>query len=228
MTIQISGSFPHPLYRGFDQEKHARSFLEEGSFFMRHLICYQNIEDPKRKDEDEGKGKCDYWMKDRPRVRIGKESGQILSCGVNPGLVHFHTQSLNPCYILCFHGPKVELDYLACQNRPYVVRVDKPDMLVCDIAAYLSGCHSLPNEMWLECVQVRYDRDQCVVRLPEPATQERLGMSYGQKSPKSSGDCEYRLVLTLPLTTPNPPQEIEIKLGKRLEYTEVVNLPTGN
>ena len=52
-------------------------------------------------------------------------------------------------------------------------------------------------------------------------------MSYGQKDPKFSNDCEYRLVLTLPLTT-IPPIEIKIELQKKLEYAEIAHLQTNN
>jgi len=223
VAVKISGTFPKLLYRGFDQEEYAYSFLKEGSFLMRTLSYYKNTEDPKRRDEDEGKGRYDYWMEDRPAIWTDKESGQILSQGINPGPVDFHTQSLNPCYILCFYGPEVRLDYIASRNRPYVVRINDPGKLVRHIASYLNGCSNLSDEMWLICVKVRYDKNQYVNRLPEPASEERLAMSYGQKHPTDASDNEYRLVLTLPVTTENLHTEIEVKLG-RLEKAELIKL----
>jgi len=48
-------------------------------------------------------------------------------------------------------------------------------------------------------------------------------MSYGQKHPDFSEDCEYRLVLRLgSLLTMNIPDYITINLGKGLEYAEIM------
>ena len=108
------------------------------------------------------------------------------------------------------------------RERAFNLISDIPYRLVCDVASYLEKCPRLPSEMWLKCVRVRYDKGQYVSELPEPDSEEMTSMSYGQKDPKSSGDCEYRLILTLPFTGNSSPPKIGVKLHKRLEYAEII------
>lgn len=220
MSVHIIGSFPHPLYKGFDKEDYANLFLERGSFIMHPLSFFREIEDTQRKDKGEGEGRVVIFA-DRPVYTLDQKSGKILSKTNEFGPVNFGTTSINPRYIFCFHGPRVDLKYITCRYQR-VLRIGQPITLVCDIASYLEQYPNLPSEMWLECVQVRYDKDQSVSKLPEPASEERAMMSYGQKEPKFSGDCEYRLVLTLPLKTTSPPTEIRVDLHKRLGYAEII------
>jgi len=171
---------------------------------MRPLCYYRKIEDARRRDAGEGEGRVVY------------------------GTGRFWTTSPNPHYILCFSGPHVDVGYLATKYYPYVIRLSQPNEFVRDAAAYLEKDADLADEMWLKCVQVRYDRDQPVESIPEPASEERTSMSYGQKAPRDSADCEYRLVLTLPMTSSWLPPEIGVELHKRLEYAEMVELPGDN
>ena len=94
--------------------------------------------------------------------------------------------------------------------------------LVRNVASYLEQRTELPSTLWLDCTQVNYDRGQLVGDLPAPASQERARLSYSQKDVKSSADCEYRLVLTLPISLDKPPTDITIDLAKRLDYVEIV------
>ena len=222
MSVHIIGSFPRPLYKGFDKEEYANLFLEQGSFIMRPLSFFREIEDTQRKDkdEDEGEGRVVIFT-DRPVLSFDQKSGKILSKTNEFGPVNFTTTSINPRYIFCFHGPRVDLKYITCRYQR-VLRIGQPNTLVRKIASCLGQYPNLPNEMWLECVQVRYDKNQSVRKLPEPAGKERAIMSYGQKEPKFSSDCEYRLALTLPLTTTSPPTIIIVELHKRLGCAEIL------
>jgi len=75
----------------------------------------------------------------------------------------------------------------------------------------------------LDCVPVRYDKDLLVNNVPEQNSLEWERMSYGQKHPDFSEDCEYRLVLRLgSLLTMNIPDYITINLGMGLEYAEIM------
>jgi len=223
MSVHIIGSFPSPLYRAFNKEEYAQRFVEQGIFQLRPLPYYCKIEDANRKDKDEGEGRVVISM-DRPVLTLDQKSGKILSQTNEFGPVYFGTSSINPRYIQCFSGPQVNLEYLACQYGQHIVRINQPITLVDDVAAHLEQRLDLPSEMWVDCIQVRYDKDQSVSELPEPASQERIRMSYGQKDPRFSKDCEYRLVLTLPISISSCPVEIEVKLQKKLEYTEILRL----
>jgi hypothetical protein len=219
VRLHISGSFPSTLYKGFAQ-KYAHLFLDQGSFMMRSLYYYQVIEDQNRRDKSEGEGKA-VIFKNRPVLKIDQKSGETLSQTEEYGPVYFSTLSTQPRYILCLSGPEVDVKYLASQYGGYVVRLNQPNKLVCDIASYLKKYSNITGTMWLDCIQVKYNKDQPISELPEPASKERLRMSYGQKDPTFSDDCEYRLVLTLP-PIEIPPTEINIELQKKLEYAELV------
>ncbi|MFH1032717.1 MAG: hypothetical protein V1767_09175 [Chloroflexota bacterium] len=192
---------------------------------MHDLNFYHSIEDQNRKDKNEGEGKAVIFT-NRPVLQLDKKSGKILSRTNEFGPVYFGTSSINPRYTLCFSGPEVNMKYLA-NHYGYVIRIRQPDKLVYEIASYLKQYSNMPYTMWLECVQVKYDKGQQMSKLPPPASEERSKMSYGHKDPKFSNDCEYRLVLTLPLIK-NSPKEINIELRKELEYAEMVHLQTNN
>ncbi len=192
---------------------------------MRSLSYYRGIEDQNRKDKSEGKGRA-VGYSNRPVITFDQKSERFLGRTNEFGPVYVSVSSPPP-YILCFSGPQVDLSHLASQYGGYVVCIRQPSKLVCDIASYLEQSPELSSEMLLECIKVRYNRGQYIGKLPKPANHEFAMMSFGQKDPKFSSDCEYRLVLTLPLTT-SPPIEIKIELQKKLEYAEMVHLQTDN
>lgn len=219
MNVCVFGEFPSPLYKGFKKEEDARLFLKQGSFIMRRLCYYHKIEDSKRKDRGEGEGRV-VIHRNRPVLQIDINSGKTLSETNEFGPVEFGVASINPRYIYCLSGPKVDVKYLADQYGGYVVCLNQPNKLVNDVTSYLES--NISGQMWLECVQVRYDKGQTISKLPEVGSHERVSMSYGQKDPKFERDCEYRLVLTLPFIGNSPPLEIRVELHKRLKYAEMV------
>jgi len=220
MTVYINDIFPFPLYKGFDEEKYAHDFVEAGTFIMRTLEYYRTIEDSIRKDKDEGEGRL-VTSAYRPVLTLDKKTGEVVSKSSEYGPVFFGTGSINPRYIYCFSGPSVDIKYLARRYK-YVVRLDNPMLLVSEISTYLSHLNNLPDTMWLDCIQVRYDKDESIDQLPEPASQERLRLSYAQKRRSFSSECEFRLVLTLPLKIEDTPQQLLIQLNKRLENAEII------
>lgn len=221
--MHVTGSFPYPLYRAFDKEEYAQRFVEHGILQLRPLPCYQRIEDINRKDKDETEGRL-VINRDRPVLTLDKKSGKILSHKNEFGPVYYGTSSINLRYILCFSGPQVNVRYLACQYGKYIVCLNQPMKLVDDIVAHLERRPDLPSGMMLDCIQVRYDKDQLVSEFPEPASQDRTRISYGQKDPKFSADCEYRLVLTLPITIKRCPIVIIVELQKKPKYVELLRL----
>lgn len=217
--IHIDGSFPSLLYRAFDKEEYAHSFVEQGIFQMRLLSEYCKFEDDNRKDKDEGEGKAVIEMY-RPVVTFDKISMGFISQTDEYGPVNFGTGSINPNYILCFSGPQVDLKLLASKFGRYVVCIKQPNIFVSDIANYLEQYPIKPGVMRLDCVQVGYDKGLSVNTLPDPASMEMTRMSYGQKYPKDSEECEYRLVLVMQINGNTPKPEIMIKFHKRLAYAE--------
>lgn len=221
MDIHITGSLPSPLYKGFVQKEHAESFLKHGIFMIRNLNYYRKIEDSQRKDEEEGEGKVEIIM-ERPIVNFNQNTLKIQSINYELGPVYFGTTSINPRYIMCFSGPQVDLKNLAKKYGQYILRINQPDILVHEITSYLEQHLNISDIIWLKCIQVRYDKHQLIERLPEPASEERIEMSFSQKNPKDSWEYENRIVVTLPLTTSNLPEYIRVELNKQLEYLEWV------
>lgn len=221
VSIYISGSFPPTLYRAFKKEGDRRDFLERGNFVMRPLSYYREIEDSSRRDEDEGEGRVRVV---RPRPVVSDDRKSVTH---EIGEVFFGTASVNPVYILCFFGPEVDLNYLLAKGFRYGVRIDQPQTLVSEIGRYLDRQPYLPHTMWLHCIQVRYDKGEVVKELPEPGSEARLLMSCGQKANRFRGDCEYRIVLRLPVPS-DAPRDIRIDLGRRLEYVATVPLPADS
>lgn len=221
MPVHITGSFPFPLHRALREKKYAQMFVEEGIFLFHPLAYYNRIEDINRKDKDEGEGRV-VIEKSRPVLTLDQKSGKILSQKDEVGPVYFGTSSINPRYILCFSGPQVDIKYLSHKYGRYIISLSHPTKFVNEVAAYLENRLDLPKVMWLDCIQVRYDKDLLVSELPEPASEERIAMSYGQKGPIFSRECEYRLVLTLPFTGNKSPQEVRVELNKKLDYAEII------
>lgn len=188
---------------------------------MRPLSYYREIEDSVRKDKDEGEGRVKV-IRPRPVIHLDRKS-----VTQETGEVFFGTASINPAYILSFSGPHVDLNYLLAKGYRYVLRIDQPNTLVSEIGTCLERYPNMPDTMWLHCIQVRYDKDQLVEELPEPGSEERSMMSYGQKADRFHRDCEQRVVLRLPLSS-DPPKEIKVELQKRLEYVDIVRRPSDS
>ena len=214
MSVRIIDSFPSPLYRAFDEEEYAQSFVEQGIFRLRSLLDYRTIENANRKDNNEGIGRAVVYG-NRPVINLDNKS-QTNEFGP----IHISGVSGNSHYILCFSGPQVDRRRLASKYGEHVICISQPNTLVHDIASYLEQSPELHcDAMWLECVEVRYDKGQSIGKLSDLDIHELVTMPFGQKGSWDSSDCEYRLVLTL-LTIDSPPKEIRVKLCRRLEYAE--------
>jgi hypothetical protein len=222
MKVHIIDSFPSPLYRTFEKEEDALNFIEKGVVYLRPITWYKKIEDKKRKDKDEGEGRL-VVNTYRPVITLDKKTGKRISQKNEFGPVYFGTVSINPRYILCFSGPQVEKAHLVSHYGKYVVSLNQPKLLVSEIAHYIEESYLFlgVDDIWLNCIKVRYDKDQTIGHIPEPASDERTTLSYGQKNPIFSNDFEYRLVLTLPIATSSCPVEIIVDLRKKLEYVEL-------
>ena len=220
MNVYVTGSFPAPLFRALKEEQYARDFVEQGKFRLCCLDYYHKIEDEKKRDKSEGEGSFEI-LGPRPVVTIDQETMEVVSEKTEVGSIYRGIITVSPCYILCFSGPKVDIDYLREKHGQHVVRVNQPDLLVQDIKAYLEHGFALSNTMQLECVEVRYDKDQLLES--EPTEGEKDQLSYGQKYPCDAMDFEYRIVcaLTLPWVE-NLPSQIDIELRKKLGYAEII------
>jgi hypothetical protein len=219
------GTFPSPLYRAYSNERFARDFFERGSFILHNLKYFCDLEDVNRRDTGEGEGKVEL-IAERPVLHFDKNSKRLLSTTSEIGPVHWGTAAINMFYILCFSGPHVDLNYLCHKYGKHILRIDEPNKLVAEISFFISNFNNLPNLMWLRCVKVRYDKGQLINNFPELDEDMKFDISYGQKYPSFSSDCEYRLVLEIPLTNMSLPAEIKAELGKSLDYVNIVEIPS--
>jgi hypothetical protein len=102
---------PDVLYRGFSALEHARAFVDKGDIRFGWLEGYRTIEDPGRRDQNEGKA--------------------LLHTPTIPE----HCEGLNKVYVLCC---SVDPAYVA-SKFPYIVRINNPEALVADIRDYVSS-----------------------------------------------------------------------------------------
>ena len=220
--ITTHGPFPKLLYKAYEKEKYAKSFVEQGSFLLNIQEYYRNIEDLSRKDKDEGKGRIKY-LGNRPVLTVDKKTGELLSERMESGPIDLYSSNLNPYYILCCSGPEVNLQHLKHSFGQYIVRILRPDLLVKDIACYLKKEQTMPNTLSIECLKVRYDKD--LLAKGEPNNQEKLLLSCSQKDASYQNDQEYRIVVRLDVISSYPEdylKYIKINLNKSLKYAEIV------
>jgi hypothetical protein len=194
--VDIIGSFPSPLFRAFEHEKHAHDLVSGGVFRLRRLDWYRSQEAGKRRDTSEGKG----------RLQVGG--------GV------FTTKFVNPVYLLCMSGPKVSLEHLRREYGPHVVRISDPDQLVHDLASYWARL--IEDRVFsIECVQVTYDKDSRVEEAPNSG-EEKKHLAYSQKDRDFAMDCVYRIAVTMTMWFPQQ-EFIHIDLGKPLDYAKMIS-----
>lgn len=194
--MDITGSFPSPLFRAFEHEKHAHDLVSGGAFRLGRLDWYRSQEAGKRRDTSEGEG----------RLQVGG--------GV------FTTRFINPVYLLCMSGPKVGFEYLTRRYGRHVVQISDPDQLVNDLASYWAEV--TPGQVFsIECVQVTYDKDSRVDAAPNSG-EEKKHLAYSQKYKDFTMDCEYRIAVTMTMWFPRQ-EFIHVDLGKPLDYAKMIS-----
>jgi hypothetical protein len=129
---------PDVLYRGFGTLEHARAFVDKGFIRFGWLEGYRTIEDPRRRDQNEGKA--------------------LLHTPIIPE----HWEGRHKVYVLCC---SVDPAYVA-SKFPYVVRINNPKTMIVDVREHVSSHPVVPNPQ-VDARRVRYDRGGTVQKPPD-------------------------------------------------------------
>lgn len=192
-------SYPNLLYRAFTDLCYARQFADAGRFRIGRLDWYRNIENAARGDAEEGLGHY------------------IDTDGISE-----YFKLGNPIYILSCSTEDVDLVFLKRKMGPFIIRINDPLQLAYDIAAYL-------KEQEIKFFgEVRYRAvgytKGAVINTAHNAM-ERAELSIAQKHPHFSEEKEQRLYAIVNTHCPTPllTSHLEINLGRRLPYVEILH-----
>jgi hypothetical protein len=192
------------LYRAFETEALARSFIEDGVVRFGLLDGYKKIEGV-RQDELEG----------RSISYIAIPGSDI------PG--ELSGAHINPIYVLSTAGPDVNLTHLRKRYGKYVARINDPNRLkdVINKSKPVRTALQLSGECLLE--QVSYNKKE----LAEEDVQADLRLSsmliYTQKPRIYQDDREYRYVVIADIPKKHSKDEhLFFELGSLVDYIEVL------
>ena len=227
---KVFGEFPEFCYKAYDNEDYAKQFINTGTFLMRCINFYRQIENQSRRDPTEGSG-------------LTKEPGIVTSYGFsqNPkektiirkefGYQEHHTELSNARFCFCTSLPDVDLAYMKKQFGSFIVKIKEPRQLAEDIYDYLI-CNG--EKYRIEGRKVDYNKGRKLER--QLTDEERLDLSYKQKPEKFIDDCEFRIVaikvgevcnefckfLDVDGVVEPKCKFIEVNLGKKLSYLSQV------
>jgi len=188
---------PPYLYKGFTEKIHAIEFLEKGKFRLGLLECYKTIEDNNRRDESEG------------------QSVSIVKKYLPDHTLQLKGKHINPLYLFCASGPKVDLDYMKTK-WPFIVKINDPKMLKNSIN------ENKPLNTKVEIgkckiEKVRYTKGE-VVDI-DPNSIEAVKLCYTQKPRSYVKDCEIRYIVTAsPPINYEPDMYLDYNLGHEIDY----------
>jgi hypothetical protein len=211
---------PACLYRAFTEREHAVQF-SNGIIRLGLLSSYKETEDAQRQDESEGESST-YLKRDLPVVTISKHTMEIIATGSSPGLLHFRGTNINPKYLLCTSGPGVDLNLLRNKFGNHVVKINSPIRLLNDInrVSPISSKMEFIGKCTLD--EVCYSKDQ--IQDLDPDSTEAVRLSYLQKHPKFSVECEYRyIVMAKPCVKGEKPENhVLFNINRKLDYLELI------
>jgi len=189
---------PTLLYRAFTDQCYATQFADAGRFRLGRLDSYRNNENKERMDAAEGYG---HYI---------DENG-----------VSEYFELRNVIYVLCCSAANVDLTFLRRKMGPFIVKINDPKQLACDIATYLKAQKiKLFGDVGYRAVE--YSKSQLVnAELDE---MKRAELSIAQKHPCFSEQKEQRLYAIVDVNCPRPllASHLEMNLGRRLPYVEIL------
>lgn len=184
----VCGTFPETLFRSFSRKEHADAFLS-GEILVRRNSYYRTVECKSRQDGDEGEG---YYLK----------RGLAMTALVSPQaevetewrrehrLIKRHVSFGNAVFLLCCSNADVSLDFLRKKFGAYLVRLDDPRALACEIDTALKkrGLSFSVNGQ-----NVSYSRGD---EFPESRDDKTLvDLAFTQKSAAFAEEREFRFCL---------------------------------
>ncbi len=185
-----------PLFRAFSEECYAADFAT-GKFRLSVLTQYRSIEDISRQDSEEGHG----HYKDRHGHDWNFELGGRI-------------------YILCLSRPEVDQKYLREHMGAFIVQVNDPAKLACDIELSLRK-QGIKTFNGVHGGLVKYTKGRMVIEELDPI--KRAFLSVTQKPESYAPEYEYRLFTILNEDPKTPARDfINIDVGAPFNYVQVL------
>lgn len=189
---------PPYLYKGFTEKIHAIEFLKKGKFRLGLLECYKTIEDDNRRDESEG------------------QSLSIVKKYLPDHTLHLKGKHINPLYLFCTSGPKVDLDYMKTK-WPFIVKINDPKMLKNSINENKPVNTKMEIVSKCKIEEVKYTKGEIIDI--DPDSIEAVRLSYTQKPRSYEDDCEFRYIVTaLPPINHEPDMYLDYDFGYAIDY----------
>ena len=231
MKNKVCGEFPEFCYKAFKSKKHAKQFIDIGTFRLNCLGYCRNMEDASRRDPTEGYG----YTKESGIVTVGWVSPNPTEKTIwtrEQGYQEHRSEYGNAIFCFCTCLPEVDRTYMSDKFGKYIVKINDPRKLAEDINEYFI---SKGQRFLIVGCPVVYNKGQKMDK--ELTDNERLDMSYKQKPESFKPDCEFRIV-AIKLDEPCPSAEckyisgqveqrcktIEVNLNKPLNYLTPLGL----
>jgi len=211
---QLLNSLPLKLYKFYDQEGYARDFANRGRIKLGSIKSFAQTVDVTRKDETEGEGS----------VRIPSENVPVVSLTTSSirgkkGEFKFSTSYLNPIFLFSMSLPETDMRVMR-EKWPFVVEIVDTKTFALDVEKSLTINPPEGKEFVdIDFVKVVYNKD-FIGNRPEDI-RERVRLSYSQKHPIYSYECEFRMAVKFPLGDFSM-NEIFLQLDNYGEYTRLL------
>ncbi len=215
MKKKVIGNFPEFCFRAFDKLKYAKKFIENGSFRLNNIKTYPKIKCKSRRDSYEGIGIIKefgiwpaYSFSSDPKEKTIIENKKYH----RKSEISLH----NNVFILSTSLPHVSLDYISNKFGPFIVKIIKPKFLANEINDYL-----FRNKLsyLIEGHKIKYNKGKKIHS--SMTNNERLDLSYTQKSRFFLKECEFR-ISAINLSNNSKNKFLEINLNKKLNYKLIV------
>ena len=212
-------SAPNFVYRAFDKEKYAKALVNEGRIRLGELRKYRGIEDARRRDATEGEAHVQF-PDEVTRIHFDLVSGESHSSR-GPGIMHSHSSLGNPIYIFCTSLPEVDLEHMRRNFGKHIVKIGDPAQLSADLQLAMENS-DLQLQGRVDSSRVKYTKGELAAADSKPS--ERFRLSYLQKPKQFQPEREFRFVAIIGgVVRPSDlPQDIDLNLGGRLEYAELL------
>lgn len=209
------GKFPStPIYKAFENHRHAEAFVNDGVFRMGALKQYRHIKD-NRKDIMEGEGS--FAVSGLvTKVHFSSGNHEYERVTTKPGLMKVHTTICNPIFIFSTFLPSADRTDIRYSYGPHIVEISDP---IAFADQTIIALHRRP-EMWsgLEGCCVEYKKGEVLNELP--ATADAVASGYRHKLKQLASQCEFRFV-TLDASQPSERTEadwIELQIENPKAY----------
>lgn len=211
-------SLPERLVKFYKHENHAEDLVRHGRLRLHLLRFFQKIEDPARRDRDEGEGRLKVPGQ-IPRVWISTEDGRVTGEDQIEGHFNWGSVWIHPTFVYCTSLPTVSEEFARQKFGPYSIVFTNPALFANRLlAALLNANFGESSVLFLKGFPVQYSKDT-ISELPTGWKRSVIG--FGQKPAKDFQDeQEYRFAFSLSRPDIQPHEFLDLQLEAPEEFCE--------